>query len=151
MEEDIAFLHGCKIHKGIPVLAFGKLSLSGKLPLHPKYQKELKTIADHLRKRRFDLKLSQPQVAKMLGVVTDTITFWENEIVIPNVRFAPKIIEFLRYNPYQIDSENLGGSVKLYRNLKGLSQEKFAKIMGVDPSTIKFWKRMSSTLLFSTI
>ena len=122
------------------MLAFCEITSIGKLPLHPKYPRELNTIADHLRKRRFDLKLSQPQVARIFGVVTDTITFWENERVMPNVRFAPQIISFLGYNPYKIDSETLGGRVKLYRHLKGLSQKKFARVMCVDPSTIKSWE-----------
>jgi DNA-binding XRE family transcriptional regulator len=119
------------------VLPFCDLSFKGKSRLPAKYPKELKTIADHLCKNRFDLKLSQPQMAKMIGVSTDTITYWENGRFVPKVMFAPKIIEFLGYNPYQIDTETLGGRVKLYRHLNGLSQKKFAKIMRVDPSTIK--------------
>ena len=76
----------------------------------------------------------------MIGVSTDTITFWENERFPPKVMYAPKIIEFLGYNPYKIETKTLGGRVKMFRHLKGLSQKKFAKIMCVDPSTIKSWE-----------
>ena len=114
--------------------------MSGKLRLPAKYPKELNTIADHLRKRRFDLKLSQPQVAKMIGVSTDTITYWENGRFVPKVMFTPQIIGFLGYNPFQIDTDTLGGKVKHYRYQKGLSQKRFAKLIGVDPSTIKSWE-----------
>jgi transcriptional regulator with XRE-family HTH domain len=122
------------------VLPFCDLSLSGKLRLPDKYPRELKTIADHLRKRRFDLKLSQPQVAKIVGVSTDTITYWENGRFVPKVMFAPEIIDFLGYNPFQFETETLGGKVKYYRYQKGLSQKRFAKLLGVDPSTIKSWE-----------
>jgi DNA-binding XRE family transcriptional regulator len=85
------------IRMGIPVLAFCELTSISKLPLPAKYPNELKTIADHLRKRRFDLKLSQSQVAKFIGVSNDTITYWENERTHPQVTFVPKIIGFLGY------------------------------------------------------
>jgi len=76
----------------------------------------------------------------MIGVSTDTITYWENGRFVPKVMFAPQIIAFLGYNPFQIETETLGGKVKHYRYQKGLSQKRFAKLLGVDPSTIKSWE-----------
>jgi transcriptional regulator with XRE-family HTH domain len=122
------------------VLAFCDLTSTGKLPLPVKYPNELKTIADHLRKRRYDLKFSQPKVAKIIGVSTDTITYWENERTIPQMTFVPKILEFLGYNPYKIDTSTQGGRIKFYRYQKGLSQKRLAKLLHVDPSTIKSWE-----------
>jgi DNA-binding transcriptional regulator YiaG len=110
------------------------------MPRHVKYPSELITIADHLRKRRFDLKLSQPSVARIIGVTTDTVTYWENGRSVPQITFIPAIMKFLGYNPYQTDTSTLGGRVKHYRYMKGLSLKRFAKLLKVDTSTVNSWE-----------
>lgn len=128
----------------IPALAFCNVTIQCKVPLPKKYPKELKSIGDHLLKRRFDLKLSQPQVAKIIGVTTDTITFWENRRTRPQIQFSGKIIEFLGYNPCQIDVKTFGGKLKKCRLLYGLSQRKLAKLLKIDPSTVADWEENRS-------
>jgi transcriptional regulator with XRE-family HTH domain len=130
-----------KERREIPVWAFCEMIIQGKLPRPAKYPKELMTIADHLRKRRYDLKLSRLQVAKIIGVSTETITNWENERKAPQIKFFPKIIEFLGYNPYRIDISTQGGRIKFYRYQKGLSQRGLAKLLRVESSTIKTWEK----------
>ena len=100
-------------------------------PERKPYPKELKTYGDHLRKKRLDLNLSQPQVAKIINVTTDSITNWELNRGKPILTLIPKIISFLGYIP--IVNEN---SVKSYRIQNGLSQKEFARILGIDPSTL---------------
>ena len=100
-------------------------------PERKPYPKELKTYGDHLRKKRLDLNLSQPQVAKIFNVTTDSITNWELNRGTPNLIFIPKIISFLGYTP--IVNEN---SIKSYRIQNGLSQKEFAEILGIDPTTL---------------
>ena len=46
-----------------------------------------------------DLGLLQKQVAEEIGVHEQTITGWERNATIPEVRYIPAIIEFLGYNP----------------------------------------------------
>jgi DNA-binding transcriptional regulator YiaG len=53
------------------------IQLKAQKPNRKPYPKELLTYGEHLRKRRFDLDFSQPQVAKLINVTTDTITNWE--------------------------------------------------------------------------
>ena len=101
---------------------------------------ELKTIADHLRKRRYDLKLSQPQVAEIIGVSTDTITYWENDRSQPTLMNMPKIVSFLGYSHVNFEVKTLGGQIKNLRIQKGLSQKKLAKFIDIDPSTLATWE-----------
>ena len=100
-------------------------------PERKPYPKELQTYGDHLRKKRLDLNLTQPQVAKIINVTTDSITNWELNKGTPNLIFIPKIISFLEYTP--IVNEN---SIKSYRIQNGLSQKEFAKILEIDPTTL---------------
>jgi len=95
------------------------------------YPKELKTYGDHLRKKRLDLNLSQPQVSKIISVTTDTITNWELNKAEPTISQIPKIISFLGYTPTL--NEN---AIKNYRIQKGISQAELAKILQIDPTTL---------------
>ena len=110
------------------------------MPLSPKYPKQIITIADHLRKRRLDLKLFQSDVARTIGVSEDTITYWENGRTVPLISAIPSVIRFLGYNPYGVDTSTVGGKVKQYRLMKGLSLKNFARLVHVDPSTVKSWE-----------
>jgi transcriptional regulator with XRE-family HTH domain len=58
----------------------------------------LKTLGDHLRKRRLDLGLLQREVAQKLQVNQMTICNWEINRTSPQLRFIPRIITFLGYN-----------------------------------------------------
>ena len=68
-------------------------------PERKPYPKELITYGDHLRKKRLDLNLSQPQVAKIINVTTESITNWKLNRNEPNLNHIPKIILFLEYTP----------------------------------------------------
>ena len=63
------------------------------------YPKQLRTVGDHLRKKRLELGLLQKQVAEQLGVDETTIYKWENHRSAPVIRVLPKIIQFLGYVP----------------------------------------------------
>ena len=84
-----------------------------------------------MRKKRLDLNLSQPQVAKIINVTTDSITNWELNRGKPILALIPKIISFLGYTP--IVNENL---IKSYRIQNGLSQKELARILEIDPTTL---------------
>lgn len=59
-----------------------------------------KTIGDKIRNRRIELNLFQKEVAQIMGVSEDCITYWENDRSIPQKRYSKKIIGFLGYNPF---------------------------------------------------
>ena len=105
------------------------------------YPKELKTYGGHLRKKRLDLNLSQPQVAKIVNVTTDSITNWELNRNEPNLEQIPKIISFLEYTPPI--NEN---PIKKYRIGRGLSQKEMAEILKIDPTTLSRIERGSERI-----
>ena len=100
-------------------------------PERKPYPNELITYGDHLRKKRLDLNLSQPQVAKIIQVTTDSITNWELNRGTPNLTVIPKIISFLEHTPKMNQNE-----IKEYRIQKGMSQKVLAKILNIDVTTL---------------
>ena len=100
------------------------------------YPKNIKTIGDHLRKKRLDLKLSQRKVAQIIGVSEATIWNWENNRKSPKVGFLPKIFKFLGYSLYE-PKISFPEKLAFLRKSLGLSQEKLAKLVGLDESTIR--------------
>jgi DNA-binding XRE family transcriptional regulator len=75
------------------------MTLKAQKPLNSAYPLELRTLGDHIRKRRLDLKLFQKEVARLIGVDEVTIWNWENNKVKPTHWRLPKIIKFLGYVP----------------------------------------------------
>ena len=82
-------------------LPFCKVTLRGSKPFSSAYPRELKTVGDHMRKRRLDLKLLQKDVGQILGVARGTIMVWETNLRLPSPKLIPKIVEFLGYDPLQ--------------------------------------------------
>lgn len=101
------------------------------------------TLGDHIRKRRLDLRLRQQDVAATLGVTESAVTNWEKNRVAPYFTYLPRIIAFLGYTPppYDKEASDLIEKIKFYRQTKGLSQERFAKLLGIDETTIAKWER----------
>lgn len=120
-------------------LPFCHLEFRAPRPKSDHYPKELNSLGDHIRARRLNLKLLQKQVAEEIGVHEQTITGWEGNATIPDVRYMPAIIQFLGYNPFpeaMSPPERLAGA----RKALGLSQRKMAAKLGVDPATIMGWE-----------
>ena len=124
-------------------LPFINFRLSAKKPRNPAYPKSLTTLGDHIRKHRLDLGLLQKDVAVTLGVTESAVTNWELNRVTPYFTYLPKIITFLGYTPSPYDkvSDNVVENMRRYRLIRGLSQEKFAKLIGVDETTVAKWER----------
>ena len=87
------------------------------------------------------LKLHQSDVAKIFDVCEDSITGWETQRNRPHIHYYPKMIEFLGYNPFPVDTETLGGRIKKHRIEQGLSHAKLGAKIGVDASTIGAWEQ----------
>lgn len=94
--------------KATLVLPFCHVTLRGHKPNPPGYSRSPQTIGDHIRKRRFDLRLTQREVAERIRVNKATVQFWENNRVEPSLSLIPKIIEFLGYDPYEAAPNSLG-------------------------------------------
>jgi DNA-binding XRE family transcriptional regulator len=99
------------------------------------------TIGEKLKNRRIELGFIQKDVAKVIGVSEDSITFWETNRYKPSVSYYPKIIQFLGYVPFDVDSSTLGGQIKLYRYSHGLSQEDLAIKLEINESTVFHYEK----------
>lgn len=104
-----------------------------------KYPKQINSLGDHIRACRLDLKLLQKRVAEQIGVHEMTITGWEGNATVPEVRYMPAIIRFLGYNPLPVAS-SLAERLVTARRTLGLSQRKMAAKLGVDPATLMGWE-----------
>jgi DNA-binding XRE family transcriptional regulator len=123
----------------IPALPFYGLEISA-IPPYLRGLDNPKSIGEHLKKRRLQLQLLQADTAKIFDVCEDSITGWENGRSIPQIQYYPKLIEFLGYNPFLVETETLGGRIKKYRIEQGLSHKKLGEKIGVDASTIGAWE-----------
>lgn len=84
-----------------------------------------------------DRKLLQSDVAKILNVSTDCITYWENNRTRPQVNYVPRIIKFPVLLPFEFDTSPFIGKLKVYRFRNGLSYKRLGKILNVDATTIR--------------
>ncbi|MBX9839672.1 MAG: hypothetical protein K2X69_15310, partial [Silvanigrellaceae bacterium] len=98
------------------------------------------TIGEHIRKKRMDIGMYQWEVAKQLHVSEETITNWEINRTIPQIKYYPRITSFLGYEFWKLDRNTISGKLKAYRYTNGLSVKRCAKLIQVDPSTIDAWE-----------
>lgn len=109
-------------------------------PLPFSYPSSPVTIGEHIRKKRMELKLLQSDVAECFDVSTDCITYWENNRSNPQIKFFPKIIDFLGYNPLDFDESTLSGKIKAYWYRTRTTSSMFANLFKVDQSTVTEWE-----------
>jgi len=83
--------------------------------------------------------LYQKDVAASLGVTTSTVWNWENRGSV-GLRFIPRIVEFLGYNPIS-QPEDLMGKLAWYKLVNGLSLEWLGAEIGRDPEQLADWLR----------
>lgn len=105
------------------------------------YPYYLKTLGDHLRKRRLDLNLTQKQLAEdILHTSTSNIKNWEANRRQVSLCFRPQIYEFIGYFPCDV-SLRLGLRLKERKKNFGLSIRMVSKMLLADPCTIAGWER----------
>lgn len=66
-----------------------------------RYPVNPKTLGEHLRKKRIDMHLSMPQLAKLLGleVCDSSIEQWEKNQNRPTAKHRSVIVQFLGFDP----------------------------------------------------
>lgn len=104
----------------------------------------LKTIGDHIRKKRLESGLLQKHVAAQLSVTEESITNWENNNTQPQLQHYPAIIAYLGYDPFVMVAETFGQQVRQYRRAYGLSLKNMGALLGVDGSTVWGWEHHQS-------
>jgi transcriptional regulator with XRE-family HTH domain len=122
-------------------LPFCHFTVKAERPRPSAYPQELKTLGDHIRKKRLDLGLLQREVAEKLGVDKDSVYHWEKNQYAPSLRVIPRIIQFLDYEPFDYSAMSLGERIVSRRWVRGISQEEMAHELGVDAATLRRWER----------
>jgi transcriptional regulator with XRE-family HTH domain len=79
--------------------------LSTRKPENPACPRELRTLGDHLRKRRLDLGLLQREAAARIGCSVSAVSNWETNRTQPRVTQVPAIVAFLGDAPLQAPSD----------------------------------------------
>ena len=102
--------------------------------------KTLETLGDHIKSRRLALGLFQRQVANELGTDETTLFRWEHNLVQPQIRYFPRILKFLGYDPFPA-SVSLADKLRAVRRKLGFTQKAFAERLGVDPVTLRKWEQ----------
>lgn len=116
-----------------------KLRFQTKKPDSRPYPKILKSIGDHLKKHRLDKNLLQKQVASKLKVQIFTYRNWEQGHFDPEIKYLPRIIDWLGYVPFETQCKTLGDRILLKQKLLGLSQKQLADKLGLCPCTLRSW------------
>jgi transcriptional regulator with XRE-family HTH domain len=117
------------------------LRLTASKPVDPAYPTELKTLGDHIRKRRLELRLFQREAARLIGVSKKTLENWETKRTNPDLRALPGVIAFLGDDPTWAPAVTLGERLRAARRARGLSSRALARQFGVDQSTVLHWER----------
>jgi len=76
-----------------------------------------------------------------VGAYTSTVNTWENRHFSPDVRFMPKIIEFLGYDPFGAPPTTFPEQLKAARVAAGLTRRQLAAMIRVHPGTVAEWER----------
>jgi len=99
---------------------------------NPKFNASLslpETLGEHVALRRKQLKLTQKQAMKRIGIISlCAYRSWEKHGVSPQIKYYPKIMEFLGYCPIQY-SQSTGHKLKLMREHCGLSYREVDEIL----------------------
>jgi DNA-binding XRE family transcriptional regulator len=80
-----------------------RISRDKYLPSHNRgipVPKQPETIGGHLRRRRLQLKVYQPEAARRLGVSMVSLSRWECDKVYPTAPHHAQIAEYLGFNPF---------------------------------------------------
>ena len=95
---------------------------------------EPRSLGDHVRKRRLELRVSQKEVARRLGWSWRTVFNWEKGKTKPAMEFIPAIIGFLGYDPFP-EAASLSGRLAAVRRANGWTIKKAAEQLSVDEGT----------------
>ena len=90
------------------------------------------------------MELLQREIAQNLAVDEMTICNWETNRTSPQLRFIPRIIAFLGYDPYDTPPQPLGKRIIATRRRLGLTQKRLAALLDIDPGTLGRWERGKS-------
>ena len=101
---------------------------------------ESTTLDQLLVGRRLALGLEKKFVATRLAVNEWTYLNWESGRTTPEIRYMPRIIDFLGFDPHPAPIDLPDRLNAIRRNL-GLSVKRLSAVLGVDESVVTRWER----------
>lgn len=101
---------------------------------------ELRTLGEHVRRRRLELRLTQKQAVDWLAVNPWTVLNWEKGHTEPSIESMPAILQFLGYEPFP-ESKTLPERMLAKRRAMGWSIKEAARQLGIDAGTWGVWER----------
>jgi transcriptional regulator with XRE-family HTH domain len=108
------------------------------------YPREVRTLGDHVRRRRLELGLTQRILAEQWTVCSGSVAAWELGRTKPGIRHMAKIVAFLEGDP--VDHPNtLAGRLLAIRRRLGLTQADLAARLGQDEKQICRWETGQGT------
>jgi DNA-binding XRE family transcriptional regulator len=103
------------------------------------YEREPKTLGQHLKKRRIELGLFQRDLRRRFKLEKETYANWEKDRCCPAMKHWPGIIAFLGRDPNP-EPTTLGERLLTYRRHHGLSRITLATALAVDEGTLWRWE-----------
>ncbi|MBI2618779.1 MAG: transcriptional regulator [Ignavibacteriales bacterium] len=97
------------------------------------------------------MKFLQKDVARVIGVDETTVYNWERGYTSPTLRYVPRILDFLGYDPAPAEPRTLGEKLLKYRKDRGITQKELARRIGIDPTTLSRLERTSSKRVFRSV
>jgi transcriptional regulator with XRE-family HTH domain len=126
------------IHSDTVALPFCNLRVRGPRPrVFPRgYPHEPRTVGERIRRRRLDRMLTQRTLAERLGCWPETVAAWERDESEPLARRWP-VIEAVLGTGLVPERDGLPGRARAARLRLGLTQDRLAKLAGVDLRTVR--------------
>jgi DNA-binding XRE family transcriptional regulator len=115
---EFQLLQAANSHPCVALLPVGRKTLKSAKP--KPYPSIPITLGDHLKKRRVEFGHIQRELAEHLGVSESTVRHWETNTTTPAIRFVPRIITFLGYDPYPVP-KSLQARLLAARRQQGIS------------------------------
>lgn len=102
---------------------------------------QLRTIGDHVRKRRVELGLRQKDVGDLVGAAKPTVAGWEARGMRPRPDVLARVVELLGYTPNAARSpEDLVKQLKTVRRHFRLPPAVAAEMIGVSVGAVWTWE-----------
>lgn len=121
----------------VAFLPYGPKCLKSLKPVP--YEREPRTLGQHLKKRRLELGLLQRDLRTRFKLEKETYANWEKDRCYPAIKHWPAIIQFLGCDP-NLEPNTLGKRLLAYRRRYGISRKALATILAVDEATLWRWE-----------
>lgn len=125
----------------LPAFPFCTLTLRAELPTVRGIPRHLRTIGDHIRRRRIELGLRQTDVGSLVGAPKPTVDAWERRGCRPKPETLNKVVAFLGYEPDQAASpDDLVRQLIAVRRQLRLPASIAASMIGVSYGAVWTWE-----------